>query len=131
MKNGLIDRLELDNGQVLEMYDRSRAVAGDRWLVTLSARINVSVKPDYFSEAQAGEPDFREIVGLVGETAAYKYDKTRNFIEGKNKDEVLKELMQNFLDNNLTYISKPDFPRRLILRKYREAVSPTAVWKTW
>jgi hypothetical protein len=38
MREKLVDKIALDNGLTLELWDRSRQVAGDRWLVCFVAR---------------------------------------------------------------------------------------------
>ena len=48
MEGTLIQRMKLDNGLTLEMFDLSRHVAGDRWLVSFEARIEVKVRREYF-----------------------------------------------------------------------------------
>jgi len=48
VESKLIDRVPLENGLTLEMFDRSRPVAGDRWLVSFEARIEVKVRREYF-----------------------------------------------------------------------------------
>ena len=44
----LVDEMTLDNGITLELWDESRPLAGDRWMVSFVARIQVPVEPEYF-----------------------------------------------------------------------------------
>lgn len=113
--------MKLENGLTLEIYDRSKPVAGDRWQVSFVARIEVAVKPEYFEGEDAPDVPFEAIRAAVGEKATYHYEKTRNFIAKTEKDEVLKGMKETFFDTNLGYLSSPDFPHKLILRKYQQA----------
>jgi len=120
MKEQPIEKIRLDNGLTLELYDRSRPVAGDRWLVSFVARLEVELKRE-FSEGP-GTPDvsFEDIREAVGDKTHYHHEKTRNFIAETEKDEVFKGLKERFLDANLVYLSSPDFPLKLILRQYQK-----------
>jgi hypothetical protein len=55
-------------------------------------------------------------------------------MEGKliaetEREAVLKDLKERFLDTNLGYVSSPEFPRRLVNRKYKESHSQMLLWK--
>jgi len=121
MQEKLIDKIKLENGLTLELYDRSRRVAGDRWLVSLIARIEVEVRQEYFQGQHTPDLPFDDIRAEVGDKATYHHEKTRNFIAEAKKDEVFEGLKERFLAASLTYLASPDFPRKLILMQYQQA----------
>lgn len=123
MEGTLIQRVKLDNGLTLEMFDLSRHVAGGRWLVSFEARIEVKVRPEYFVEDSRTHVDLEGIQALLGEIVTYRHTKGRNFIAESEKDTFLKVLKERFLDATLCYLSSPEFPRRLIIRRYQQALS--------
>ena len=127
--NGLVERMRLDNGLVLEMYDRSRPVAGDRWMIVFAARIEVAVKPELFPNITTPDPSFEDLRRVVGDKAVYRYEKVRNFIDAKHKDEVLKALKEHFLRTSLGYLSSTQFPQKLLLRAYIDAQHPERMWR--
>lgn len=120
MEEKPIHKITLDNGLTLELYDRSRPVAGDRWLVSFVARLEVELKREYFEGPSTPDVSFEEIREAVGDNAHYHHEKTRHFIAETEKDEVFEGLKERFLDANLVYLSSPDFPLKLILRQYQE-----------
>jgi len=120
MEEKPIDKIALDNGLILELYDHSRRVAGDRWQVSFVARLEVELKREFFEGSRKPDVSFEEIREAVGDKAHYHHEKTRNFIAESEKDEVFKGLKERFLDANLVYLSSPGFPLKLILRQYRE-----------
>jgi len=126
--NGLVERMRLDNGLVLELYDSSKPVAGDRWMVGFAARIEVAVKPDLFSDLATSNLSFEDLRRVVGERAVYRYEKLRNFIDAERKADVFRGLREDFLKTNLGYLSSPHFPRKLILRKYFDAQHSARRW---
>ena len=121
MNEKLIDKIKLENGLTLELHDRSRPVAGDRWLVSFIARIDVEVRQEYFEGEHSPDVAFDDIRRAVGDKATYHHEKTRNFIAETKKDEVFEGLKERFLAASLTYLSSPDFPRKLILMQYQQA----------
>jgi hypothetical protein len=122
VKSRLIERRHLENGLTLEMYDNSRPVAGDRWLVSFEARIEVEVREKYFRNQHKADVSFEVIQNITGDRVVYRYKSERNFISENEKDGVLSETKERFLNTNLGYLSNPDFPLGLILRKYNEAL---------
>jgi hypothetical protein len=129
MEEKPIDTIRLDNRLTLELYDRSKRVAGDRWQVCLAARLEVGLKREYFEGRHEPAVPFEHIREAVGDKAVYHHEKTRNFIAETEKDEVFRGLKERFLDANLVYISSPDFPLKLILRQYQEAQGQRISWK--
>jgi hypothetical protein len=117
-----IEKIKLDNGLTLELYDRSRRVAGDRWQVSFVARLEVGLKREYSKGPLTPDVPFEDIRKAVGDKAHYHHEKTRNFIAETEKDEVFRGLKERFLDANLVYLSSPDFPLKLILRQYQRAL---------
>lgn len=123
-----IERIPLDNGLNLELYNHSRPVAGDRWLVSLEARIEIEVKPEYFTRP-IEDVSFEVVKAILGEKVTYRYEKRRNFIAETEKEAILNGLKARFLDTTFGYLSSPGFPRRFIQRKYQEATSKLLKWR--
>ena len=121
MDEKLIDKIKLENGLTLELYDRSKHVAGDRWLVSFLACMEVGVEREYFEDQDPSNLPFDAIRKAVGDKVTYRYEKTRNFIKETEKDEVLKGLKERFLSATLGYLSSLDFALKLILKKYQDA----------
>jgi len=122
MENRLIGKMPLENGLTLELYDRSRIVAGDRWLVSFAVRLEVPVVPEYFIGDDSTDVSLEAVMKAVGDKAVYQFEKERNFISEDKKQDVFDGLKQLFLDANLGYLSSRNFPSRLILRQYGLAV---------
>ncbi len=116
----LIKKITLDNGLILELHDRSKRVAGDRWLVSFVACIDVAVKPEYLEGQDLQGPSSETIRKELGEKVAYRYEKSRHFIAETEKDEILKGLIERFLNATLAYLSSAKFPRNAILSKYKQ-----------
>jgi hypothetical protein len=121
MEEKLIDKIALENGLTLEIHDRSRKVAVDRWLVSFEARIDVEVKPEYFQDEAGAKPSFNAIQKAVGKEVTYSYEKSRHFVAETEKDDVFQGLKDRFLTTTLPYLSNAKFPRNTILLQFKAA----------
>jgi len=112
----IIETYRLENGLILLIFDHSRRMVGDRWLVSLEARIDIDVEDEVKRE-------------ILGEKISFSYKKERNFIDKREKDKVFSELKRNFLNSTWPYISKKDFAKRFIESKIREKEGGIMAWK--
>jgi hypothetical protein len=116
----LIRTVDLKNGLRIEVLDSSRNTAGDRWQVAATIRIKIPAKmlsPDNNTQ-EAISVD--EIISTLGEAVCFEKKRERNFIDANEKDEILNNLVESFFSSSLDYVSNPDFPKRYILRQYKE-----------
>jgi hypothetical protein len=118
MNETLIQKIVLNNGQTVQLFDASRTIAGDRWQVTLVVRMEIPV--DAVSLADAGLPEVEEIKKILGETVIFEVKKERNFIDEQKKQSVLDNMKDTFISISLPYLSHPEFPGRHITRKFHE-----------
>jgi hypothetical protein len=116
----LIRSIDLKNGLRLEVLDSSRNIAGDRWQVVLTTRIKIPV--DKLSNGDDIETavNMDDIISTLGESVQFEQKRERNFIDAKEKDEVLNNLIESFSASTLDYVSNPDFPKRYLLRQYKD-----------
>jgi len=128
MSERFIDKMTLGNGLVLEFQDGSRRLAGDRWLVLFAAVIEIDVEKAWTQ----GGPDIpisvEQLRSVLGQTVRFQYERKSHFVDEKKKDAVFQGLKKNFLDTNMVYLSNPDFARRFILGKYRQAQGGMLKW---
>ena len=129
MDEKLIKTVALKNGLQLEVLDGSRKIAGDRWQVVLTIRIEIPVKciaPDDDSQV---DYDLNDILASMGENVCFEHKTQRNFIAENKKDDVLDNMIDSFIYSSFDYVSNPDFPKRCILRRYRENLKRKS-WKS-
>lgn len=120
MKEKLIKEVKLENHHTVEILDISRKISVDAYLVAMVARMPVPVDKSLFSHEELSINPFDDIIKKLGTQVVFEYTNQRNFIMADNKDSVLQELVDTFLDNMAGYLSKESFPRKFILKKYRE-----------
>jgi hypothetical protein len=114
----LLERRALPNGLVLEFWDESWRVAGDRWYVGIRAVVPV---PLWDHQGDDISPDVMEFIRTeVGDYLCFQLREGKNFVAEDEVDSVREEFKSVFLRNSLPYLSRPDFPSRFVSRKVRE-----------
>ena len=122
MEEVLINTIDLENGLKLKLFDSSRKLAGDRWLVSLIARIEIPTNDSLPKEDGSSSLNFDEVIKVLGEKLVFEQKRERVYIDEKEKDEVLKEIQDSFLSASISYLSHSDFPEKYILKKFNEKV---------
>lgn len=123
MSEKCIETLSLNDGLKLEIWDQSRVIAGDRWLVRFEGRIDVPLRTEYFDAVPEKERALSILEAALGPTLPYRYVKERHFVEEGHKDEVLQGFLERFKQEVLSYLRHPDFPAKFALSRYRELKS--------
>lgn len=116
----LISRHPLDNGLTLEFWDLSRPMIGDRWIITLELRITIPINAANLpADLQALEAD---IVRTTGAEIVFAQRDERNFIDIKEFEATVKEMMTRLLALAPAYFGHPEFAGRLIRKRYAECL---------
>ncbi|MDD5712364.1 MAG: hypothetical protein PHY31_06335 [Smithellaceae bacterium] len=112
----LVEKIPLPNELELELWNLSRAIAADTTKVEALIRIKMEIRPSYFDSTEPYETTRR----VFGRETFFEYRLERTFVASADKDRVFQDLWETFKKDTLPYLSKPDFPRRFALAKYRE-----------
>ncbi len=111
----MIETIDLENGLVLTLYDRSKKIGADRWLVHIDAEVEVPVD-------RAPASDVEKYRFELGDVAVFTAPHKRNFIDEPMKEDVHAELVRSIQETIRPYLSHPDFPGRFIHRAYVESL---------
>jgi len=122
MKEKLIKTLDLENGLQLNIYDASRKLVGDRWLVSLIVRMAVPVTEALKKDSRQPIGNIIEIKNILGDSVLFEKKREKNFVDAAAKETVFKELCDVFLNSLLNYLSKDIFPKQYVLKTYKEEV---------
>ena len=120
MSEKLHETITLDNHLRLEIWDLSRVVAGDRWLVSLEIRIDIPLEIAHLESIPDKEKVFAILRKAFGEKVTYRHKQEKHFVDEKGKDDVFQSHLERLKDNLLSYLSHPDFARKFVLSKYLE-----------
>ena len=123
MENKLVKTIGLKNNLKLKIYDRSKKMAGDRWLVSMIAQVDIPVSsaPQTLHDFQHGpDSDKDEILKLLGSVVTFEQKRERFFIDESKKESVFNEVCDHFVKSTINYLSHPDFPKKYVIIKFRE-----------
>ncbi|HDM09653.1 MAG TPA: hypothetical protein ENF92_03950 [Desulfobacteraceae bacterium] len=120
MSGRLVEIIELDNDLKVEIWDLSRVLAGDRWLVSLEARADVPLAPEVLSSTDEKEKLLEVLRRVYGDKVSYRYKQERHFVDKREKEALFQEFLGILKRNVVPYLSHRDFARRLVASKIRE-----------
>lgn len=129
MKEKLIKTVDLKNTLTLELFDASRKIAGDRYLVSLISRIKIPINNNLFDEKDAKKSNIDDIIKELGKTTLFEKKSDRNFVDEKEKDIILNKLRDQVLTNIVQYYSHADFGKKYVLKKYHEQIKKKKWYK--
>ena len=86
----------------------------------MAANIEVAVVPGLFSSQTLKNTPFESILEKVGTPARFEKRAVRNFIMAAEKEAVFQQLVDIFNQTLVSYLSKPDFPAKLVMKLFRE-----------
>jgi hypothetical protein len=116
----LIGSTPLDNGLEISFYDQSRPVAGDRCMVQLLVDLPIPLDDSILQGLPESEAQLGAFLEQHGSSVHCELTKTRHFVPQAEADSILEELRREFMSAGLDYLRHPDFPRRYVLKVYRE-----------
>ncbi|MFH1155715.1 MAG: hypothetical protein V1793_18055 [Pseudomonadota bacterium] len=113
----------LDNNQTLELRDRSRKIAQNAYVVIMEAGLTVPVVRDWFTDQDLAliPGGFDGLTAMVGDRVEFLHKAERNFILEPDRQSVFENLVSTFTANTLNYVAHESFPRKLIMKTYRDA----------
>ncbi len=116
----LIKTIDLENHLTLKIYDESVKMIGDRWLVNMVARIKVPLDEALIQKSKDFSANKDKIKKALGKEVVFEHKSNRIFVDENEKENIFAEMYDNFIDNILPYLSRPNFPERFLLKKIRE-----------
>ena len=122
MTDRLYKTIELENNQTLEIYDASRKIAADAYVVTMKAQMEVLINKTLFVTQPVADTKLADIRAILGDRIVYNYKIERNMIMADEKDAVMENLVETFINNTGQYVCKSRFPEKLVLKEYRERI---------
>lgn len=111
-----LQKIPLENGLTVEVWDLSRPVAADTHKVELLFRMCIPLKPEHF----ACPGDYATTREVFGAEPAFESRMVRSFVSGGDMARVSHEFQEVFRRDLLPYLCRPRFPRSFALAKYRE-----------
>lgn len=124
-----IEHIDLTNGLSVQIYDQSRRTAGDRWYISLVARLDVPIPSGAIALKNGDTVSGAEFQEALGDTIQFEFKTERHFIHEEEKDACFNDMKTSFFKNTKSYLEHPDFQRSFILKKYREHLAQKGLYR--
>lgn len=111
----IVEKINLPNNLILEIYDYSRLVAGDRWLVGLLVRIPITISEKDFADKD--ERLYKDFLKDQGPVIYFELKKERNFIDVKEKEKIFNQMLNELKEYALYYMGHVSFAKGFIRRR--------------
>ena len=118
MNDKLIKTIVLGNDLILEIYDQSREIAGDRWLVKMAAKIDIPIDHLHLGDGLNKQVNLNSLKQSFDNFVRYEQKRERNFVGDQQKDSVFNDLVTSFLTSTREYLSHPSFAARYAVREH-------------
>jgi hypothetical protein len=114
----LLSQHTLKNGLVLEFWDLSRPMLGDRWQVVVEARVAVDVTSENLPAEMLSQAN--GIIKALGKETVFTKQETRNFVPDGEMPGLLAEIQEQLLSSLAAYLGHPEFGPRFIRKKFAD-----------
>ncbi len=120
MKNGILWKIPLKNGLVLEYIDKSRKVTEDRYYLEVVFRIEFRLDRIEACLPNVDQKTLSEMKSVIGKTVVFEKSLSKNFVDEKNMDQIKTEMVESYISSALEYLSQQTFPERFLRKTHRE-----------
>ena len=114
----LLSRQNLANGLVLEFWDRSRPLTGDRWQVVVEIRVPVAVTPETLPPELRPQGDL--VSAALGAEVVFIKLEERHFVADGEIPALLAQLQEQLSSSLAAYLAHPEFAPRFIRKRYAD-----------
>jgi len=112
----LIETIHLPNGLTLTISDSSRRIAADTIKVELTFIVKIEVLESFF----ASSDDYLKVKNASGNELTYEHKMERSFVNDKDEESVRTDLLDTFKNNSLSYLSSPNFAKKMALSQLKD-----------
>lgn len=117
----IIAEKKIRDGIAITFFDRSRKIAGDRWLVELVGEVEVPVAECFWTAVDERDEDLLNCVRKeLGDRLTFSLSRVRNFVDHEDKQKILDEMVRRFEENIMQYLDTPNFSEKLFVKQYKE-----------
>jgi len=117
----IIEQRSLDNTMTLTVYDQSKKMAGDRWLIKIVCEAELPVDDDFFSRVPEEDLALQaEVRETMAGSVTFSVAKERTFVAETERAALAERMVAEIMSNMVAYLNRPEFPEKLFASKYRE-----------
>lgn len=117
----VIEQRRLENQMTLTVYDQSKKMDGDRWLIKIVCEAEIPVEDGFFSRLPEADSALRaEVREAMAGSLRFSVTKERTFVAETERSALVERMVAEIMTNMAGYLNRPDFPEKLFARRYAE-----------
>ena len=120
INNREIETIKLDNGLELRLWDQSRILAGDRWLIRFEALMDIPIHEKFVPETEDRDSILLLLRQQYGDRVQYRYNMERHFVSEDMKTSLFNDFMRSVREVVAPYLSRSDIAEKILLARYRD-----------
>lgn len=125
----LVKSVPLENGLTVFFHSISKKLPGGRCQLQLFITIPLEIKEGYFEGHERDRAAIEAFRKASAEGLCFRQEKVRNFTEESKAKSILDNMCDEFMNASRSYLSKGDFEKKSVLRKYMEWKESEAIRK--
>jgi hypothetical protein len=106
--------VRLDNGLIIEFFDRSNRYFGDYHRVYVEAHCRVVLHLDNFAGSADPAAELQSARAVLGNEAVFVRNLEKMGVAGEAVEGAREALIGSFIRSSLPYLSTPGFPGRFV-----------------
>ena len=110
--------MEIGNNRHIDIFDLSRKIAEDTWVVKVRAKMKIDIVDTLFDPLPKVTVQVSDVKRILGDHVWFQVILEKIFINDDDKDKELNELIDSFIATNASYLSKETFPAKYVLKEY-------------
>jgi hypothetical protein len=123
-----LNQLYLENGLRVYFIDGSSPPVAGRCQVRLLIRAAMEPTEDHFSNYPDPKGALGRFISLAGPgPVEFQTIRIRNFVDRKEVEKTLEEMMGDFIRSGLKYLKNPGFAAKFVRKKHEELLAGAAV----
>ena len=123
MEGKILKQVKLQNDLTVTMIDRSKKLIGDRYQVILHAEMKIPIRQEIIQSDEHLGSCMTELQRLFGDHVLFSQKREKTFVDEKDKESLLRTMIESFMNDMIPYLSRPDFPVRFINKKYTDKLN--------
>lgn len=125
----LVKSVPLENGLTVFFHSVSKKLPGGRCQLQLLVTIPLEIKEAYFEGHESDSTAVEAFRKASAHGLCFRQEKVHNFAEESEAENILGTMCDEFLRASLSYLSKANFEKKSVLRKYMEWKESEAIRK--
>ena len=127
MKNP-VKTIPIADGNLLKIYDISKNIAEDLWLLKILFRAEIRIEEEMFNKEDLQKFKVPELMEVLGNSVLFEAIRERNFIHEKDRDKQFQSLVDDYVNTNGSYLQSPGFSRKFVLQQFMESQKRSIPW---